>query len=69
MGRIDFLGDCPIGTFDEIAARAVDMDLGGVRCRVMCLDDLIAVKAALGRPKDKIVEMELRAIRDRLRAG
>jgi hypothetical protein len=33
---------------------------------VIALDQLIEVKAHLRRPKDKIVESELRAIRDRL---
>ncbi len=35
---------------------------------VLGLDDLIASKALLGRDKDKLVEAELLAIRDRLAA-
>lgn len=40
---------------------------GVVECRVLSLDDLIAVKHHVGRPKDKAVEIELRAIRERLK--
>ena len=36
---------------------------------VIELDPLIEIKAHLTRPKDKVVEAELRAIRDRLRGG
>ncbi|MEW6432642.1 MAG: hypothetical protein AB1730_14155 [Myxococcota bacterium] len=32
------------------------------------VDDIIEEKAHVGRPKDKAVELELRAIRERLRA-
>jgi hypothetical protein len=37
--------------------------------RVLSLDQLIEVKAHVRRPKDKIVEAELRAIRNRLGAS
>ena len=63
LGRLDLLGSTPAGAFDALAARAITMDLDGHRLRVASLDDLIDIKAALGRPKDRIVEQELRAIR------
>jgi hypothetical protein len=43
------------------------MTMFGREYRVLSLDDLIEVKAFVGRPKDRLAELELRAIRDRLR--
>ncbi|MDQ3266612.1 MAG: nucleotidyltransferase [Myxococcota bacterium] len=69
LGRLDILGEvAPIGSFETLAARADEMEVLGHRCRVISLDDLILVKAHLGRGKDQLVERELRAIRARLRS-
>jgi len=69
LGRIDLLGSLPpVGDFDRVLARSIEVDLGSLRCHLVALDDLIAVKAHVGRPKDKAVELELRAIRDRLQS-
>jgi len=68
LGRLDLLGAIPNGTYDELEPDTVEMTLAGVTCLVLGLDALIASKALLGRDKDKPVEAELRAIRDRLRA-
>ncbi|TNF23592.1 MAG: hypothetical protein EP329_27100 [Deltaproteobacteria bacterium] len=68
LGRLDILGAIPNGTFAEMAPTAVEMEVAGVRCAILGLDELIASKEALGREKDKLSELELRAIRDRLRA-
>lgn len=67
LGRLDVLGEVqPLGRFEDL--QAVSMELvEGKSFRVLSLDQLIAVKAHLRRVKDKIVEAELRAIRDRLR--
>lgn len=64
LGRLDVLGALPpAGTADQVLARAELMEVGAVApIRVVALDMLIAVKAAMGRPKDKHVEMELRAL-------
>ncbi len=68
LGRIDLLGSLPpVGDFERVASRALEVVLGDFSCRLVALDDLIEVKAFVGRPKDKLVEIELRAIRDRLR--
>ena len=70
IGRIDILKAVePIGAYEAVAARAAEMTLFDRTVKVISLDDLIAVKAHIGRPKDKQVEMELRAIRDKLRSG
>jgi hypothetical protein len=67
-GRIDLLGSLPpVGDFVRVASQAMEVTLGNISCRVVSLDDLITVKAFVARPKDKLVEMELRAVRDRLR--
>jgi len=65
LGRLDILGSVPpVGTFEEVARRAERMTIVGHEVRVISLDDLIAVKADIGRPKDRHVELELRAIRE-----
>lgn len=67
IGVIDLLGSMPpVGEYTGVAARAVEVTLFDAKCRVISLDDLIAVKAHVGRPKDRAVEIELRAIRERL---
>jgi hypothetical protein len=68
LGIIDVLGEVPpLGAFEAVVAHATEMELFNRRCRVIGLDDLITVKAHVGRPKDKLVEAELLAIRDRLK--
>jgi hypothetical protein len=69
LGRLDVLGTVePLGSFDQL--EAVEMELVQDRwVRVLALDQLIEVKAHLRRPKDKVVEAELRAIRELHRGG
>lgn len=68
LGIIDLLGTLPpVGDYQTVASRAVSITLFGIECRVLSLDDLIAVKHHVGRPKDRSVEIELRAIRDRIK--
>lgn len=65
LGVVDFLGSLPpLGDYAAAAARAEVHDFLGMPCRILALDDLIAVKAHVGRPKDRVAEQELRAIRD-----
>lgn len=67
LGRLDVLGEVqPLGAYEDLEAVSMEL-LEGKSFRVLSLDQLIAVKAHLRRAKDKIVEAELRAIRDRLR--
>ncbi len=67
LGRLDVLGQLPNGTYDELAPSAITVSLAQVQCAVLGLDALIQSKALLGRAKDQVSLMELRAIRDRLR--
>lgn len=53
----------PTVDHSHLSADAVEFDLGGVVVRVVPLDRLIAIKAALDRPKDKLHLLQLLAIR------
>ncbi len=65
MGALDVIG-LPAGVrdFEELASNAVEFDLGDdVRVQVCELDDLIRMKRAAGRPKDRIEVEVLGAVR------
>ena len=64
-GDFDCLGD-PGGGFDyELLKRNADqMDVGGWKVMVASLDDLIAMKRAAGRNKDRIEVENLSALRE-----
>lgn len=64
LGRLDVLSEVqPLGPASNLSAVELEL-LSGRMFRVLTLDQLIEVKAYLGRPKDRIVEVELRALRD-----
>ena len=66
-GVLDLLGEIlTSGDFEAVANHAIEMDLGGFRCRVLGLDDLIRCKRALGRPKDLNAADELERVRQKL---
>jgi predicted nucleotidyltransferase len=66
LGRLDILLEVPpVGSYAEIVTRALTLDIYGRPCRVISLDDLIAVKAYLGREKDRLALDELKALRAR----
>lgn len=70
LGRLDVLGSLPpLEDTDAVIARSVRMDVGGIEIRVVSLDDLIAVKSAMKRPKDQHVAVELRAIAAAKKSG
>ena len=52
------------GQFEGLWERAVIIDLGGMPVHVASVDDLIAMKTAAGRLKDKNHVLELRALRE-----
>ena len=63
-GDIDFLGYIePLGSYEDIIARASTTQLGEISLRVISLDDLITIKSHLGRPKDRDSLMHLQAIK------
>lgn len=62
LGRLDVLGTVdPLGGMESLTAVAMDL-LPKRTFRVLDLEQLIVVKAHVARPKDKIVEAELRAL-------
>lgn len=63
LGPLDLLGWVePIGGYDELAPRAEVIDLEGLSLRVLSLDDLIAIKRHIARPKDRAALVQLEAI-------
>lgn len=67
LGRLDVLGELP-PLPDVRTLPTVERTFGdGLVIPVLSLDALIEVKAYVGRPKDRAVEAELRAVRDALR--
>ena len=65
-GDIDLLGEITgLGGYDDVAPRAIDLDLYGARVRLLSLNDLIRAKAAAGRAKDLVDLEALRALSKR----
>jgi hypothetical protein len=69
IGRIDLLADVGGPPFEELWQRSVGMEVYGVAVNVIALDDLIGLKKAAGRIKDRAHLMELEALRTLLRAS
>lgn len=69
LGRLDVLGELPpledVRTLPSVERKFGD----GLLIQVLSLDALIEVKAHVGRPKDRAMEAELRAIRNVLARG
>jgi predicted nucleotidyltransferase len=53
-----------VGAYPAVRAASVEVDLTGVRARVLTLDALIAAKRAAGRRKDRLDLLELEALRE-----
>jgi hypothetical protein len=69
LGSVDLLAD-PVGSppYEQLRDAAKDIEIRGHAVRIASLDHLIAMKEAAGRPRDKDMAMEYRAISDELRA-
>lgn len=66
-GTLDIIREVrPVGSFDRIKEKAITVELFGYACKVISLDDLIAVKKAMPRDKDKITLKELEFLKGRL---
>jgi hypothetical protein len=69
-GWLDLFAEIPGGgTYSELLASSIDVELFGFRCRILDLDGLIRAKRATGRPKDLGTIAELEAIRGVLRSA
>jgi predicted nucleotidyltransferase len=69
-GDLDLLA-APAGVtgYDELAAHAVGIELAGFTVYIARLDDLIRMKQAAGRPKDRVEVEILSALRDEIAEG
>jgi hypothetical protein len=67
FGSLDCLGT-PAGTegFASLKLNALDIDVGGFNVLVASLDDLISMKRAANRPKDRVEIEILGALREEL---
>lgn len=67
LGALDLIGT-PSGTsgYEELRANATEYDLGGFSVWVCSLEDLMRMKAATSRAKDRIELEVLGALRDEL---
>jgi hypothetical protein len=64
FGPLDLLAWAePLGDYEALVGNVATMDLGGTNVLVISLDDLIAIKRHVGRPKDMAVLFQLEAIR------
>jgi predicted nucleotidyltransferase len=62
-GDIDLLGELTgLGNYNDIALRAIELEIHGASVKLLTLDDLIRSKAAAGRAKDLVDLEALRAI-------
>jgi predicted nucleotidyltransferase len=63
VGVIDILSSIlGVGDFERLKKKAEDFEIDGRVYHVMCLEDLIASKQAMGREKDLLAAKELKAI-------
>jgi hypothetical protein len=64
FGKLDVVG-LPAGVdgYEELARSAVPLPLGTIEVRVCSLEDLIKMKQATGRPRDKAELARLEAVR------
>jgi predicted nucleotidyltransferase len=54
----------PIGSFETIRNKALDISIYGYPCKIISLDDLITIKQSMNRPKDQEGLRRLLKIRD-----
>lgn len=64
LGVLDIIGQVTeVGNFEQVKKNSVEIDLFGRKCRVISVEALIKAKEKMGRPKDKLVVAELKALR------
>lgn len=64
IGDIDLLAEpAGVDSFEGLWDRATEMDIYGKTVRVASIDDLIAMKRAADRPKDRLHVLELEDLR------
>lgn len=70
QGDLDLLGEVAGGgTYEQLLPHTLEMEMLGVKLRVVTLERLIQLKRAAGRPKDLEALAELTAILEERRKG
>ena len=65
LGDLDLLGEVAgLGGYAEVLSFSEEMEIFGMRCRVLTLEGLIKTKRAVGRAKDLRLLPELEALLD-----
>ncbi len=63
LGILDAMSELrPIGGFERVKSKAISISIYGLQCLVISLEDLIAIKETMTRPKDKETVLYLREI-------
>lgn len=63
IGDLDVLGEITGGgRYEDLLPYTIEIEAFGVRCRVVTLEKLIALKRAAGRPRDFAAVAELEAL-------
>lgn len=69
-GDLDVLGDVAgVKSFEELRESSVERDISGILVRVASISDLISMKRAANRTKDKLMVAEYLAIAEEQRAA
>jgi hypothetical protein len=67
FGKLDILANPdPSLDFETLSRNAIEAEIAGTRVRLAGLDDLIAMKRAAGRPKDRVELEILGALREEI---
>lgn len=68
FGVLDVLGTIEDHTtYDDVISETLIVDLGGFEVRVLTLERLLEVKRKLGRPKDRLMVLQIEATLDEAR--
>lgn len=66
LGVLDVIGKIDgVGSFEQVAENAIEIEIYGKKCRVISINDLVASKKSIGRDKDLAVVRELEAIKNK----
>ncbi len=64
LGVIDIISEViEVGSYEDVKKNSVKIELLGHSCQVISVDALIKAKEKMGRPKDRLVVAELKALR------
>ena len=62
-GSLDLLGSLiEVGNYQEVSRHANEISIFAMPCRVLQIETLLRIKEGMGRPKDRQVALELKAI-------